>query len=311
MPGAPCKVINFTHLVVGMDMHKNMPPPAPAGPVPMPHLVATCIGDAMIATSKEAPTVKAGGASAVARQHDVGMGLFPARGPGYHTAGNLLLPIVWLGAGNKCEFGSSTVKVPTGRIAVALVPVAGLNPQLDCFEPAPFIGSLCISSMNTVMAGFTWMDCLAGFVAMAVDSVAVWIVGKISGAIVGVVAAGAGALITGILAEAAPEVLLALGLALASPVGAAVAANAAEGAGQGAEGLVGWVIGSPLGYSFDLPWTGWGGALNDKITDFISPAPTAPAPPPLAPAPAPPSSPASPETPAGSSSDDGRSEPER
>lgn len=114
----------------------------------------------------------------------------PLDGPGYHAAANLLLPIVWAGAGNKCEFGSSSVKVKTGRIAVALVPVAGLNLQLDCNEPAPAPFSICFSCTNTVMAGFILMDCIAGFVAMAVDSFAVWVVGKVSGAIVGLVEAG-------------------------------------------------------------------------------------------------------------------------
>jgi hypothetical protein len=92
----------------------------------------------------------------------------------------------------------------------------------------------------------------------------------------------AGAAIQGILA------LVTDGVSVMLEVGLVAAAfpTAAAYLGGIAELLVGWTIGSPLGYSFDsigghkLPWTSWGGELNDSINEWISPTPKAVAPPP-------------------------------
>jgi hypothetical protein len=45
------------------------------------------------------------------------------------------------------------------------------------------------------------------------------------------------------------------------------------------EGLnltLGFVIGTPMGYAFPLPWTSWGTSANDAINDFIAPPPGMP-----------------------------------
>jgi exonuclease VII small subunit len=120
-----CKALNSIQLVAGCDFHKQMPPPPPAGPLPMaPHAVVSCMGFAMPATAKQSTTVKVGGGYAIGRQHDLGAGM-------YHFAPNTLLPLIWAGAGNKAEFGSSTVSIDVGdkslRMAVAL-PRRGSEP---------------------------------------------------------------------------------------------------------------------------------------------------------------------------------------
>lgn len=284
MPAA-CNALNSFHLVAGCDFHKQIPPPPPVGPLPMaPHVVVYCMGFAMPSTAKKSATVKAGWGQALGRQHDLGMGV-------YHFAANVLLPLIWAGAGNKAEFGSSSVKVDIDgagvRMAVALVPVVGINLQLDCNEPCAMPTSVCIASLNTVKAGFTLMDCLAGFAAMACDIAVTWISGQIAGFIV----KGAGAVITGILAEVAGgiEAMLVAGVV------ASAFPTVTYYLGAVTTQLVGWAVGSPLGYSYSwAPGSVYGGKANDALNDWISPTPTAPTP-----ASPPPSSSGTPSTPSG------------
>ncbi|HZL18190.1 MAG TPA: hypothetical protein VFG23_10630 [Polyangia bacterium] len=274
MPGAACKALNSFQLVAGCDLHKNIPPPPPVGPLPMaPHAVVYCIGFALPSTSKKSETVKAGWGHALGRQHDIGMGP-------YHFAGNLLLPLIWLAAGNKAEFGSGSVKIGVSgkplRMAVALVPVLGLNLQLDCNEPCAFPSSTCVATFNTVAAGFTLGDCVGGFAAMIGDIAVALISSKIAGAIT----KGAGAIVMGILAEVSGgiTVMLAAGLA------AATFPTVAYYLGAVSDLVVGWAVGSPLGYSLSwAPGNVYGGKLNDWInntfSDYISPTPPPPLPP--------------------------------
>jgi hypothetical protein len=222
------------------------------------------MGFAMPATAKQSSTVKVGGGYAIGRQHDLGAGI-------YHFAPNTLLPLIWAGAGNKAEFASSTVSIAVGkeslRMAVALIPGVGLNPQLDCNEPCPMPTSVCIASFNTVTAGFSAADCVAGFAAMTADIAASWMSSKIAG--------GACSKIAGILGKSA------LGIQTMLVVGVAESAvpNSTEVVSQVAKLLMGWILGSPLGYSPGwAPGGKYGGSLNDAISDLISPAPAPPSP---------------------------------
>jgi hypothetical protein len=258
VPGIGCNALNSYQLVVGCDWHKQIPPPPPIGPVPAAHLVAYFMGFAMPATSKESPTVKVGWGSALGRQHDLGIGI-------YHFAGNFLLSLVWASASNKAEFGSSTVQIPTGRIAVALIPGAGLNPQLDCNDvPCPAPTSLCVATLNTVKVGFTWSDCAGGFAAMAFDSAFTYLISTVIGK--GVPKAFfplAGAL------SRNSEAILAL--RLASP-------RVEYAIMKGIEIVMGMFVTTPLGYSRDLPWNKWG-KINDSINDYLAPPPSPERPP--------------------------------
>lgn len=273
MPGIGCKVLNSTHRVVGVDFHKNIPPPPPAGPLALPHIVSATMSQADPTTQKISKSVMAGatGGYALGRQHDLGRGT-------YHTGANALIGLVWLGSGNKAEFGVSTVKTDQGRLAVACIPFVGINLQLDCNDipwmgkataslPAPT--SICIASFNTVLAGFTLRDFVAGLVAGLTDAVIVFVVSKIAGFIVEELAP---ALIGALLG---PEALLAVGLVgVAFPVAFQVAQD-------GLEMLIGWGIGTPLGYSpnpdeHSIPIgivSKYGGKLNEALNNWISPAP--------------------------------------
>ena len=271
--GLPFKALNDIQLVAGCDFHKNLPPVPPA---PAPHVVVAIMGMADSTTQKISTTVKANWGYALGRQHDLG------RGP-YHFAVNALLPIVCLGAGNKAEFGCATVIVgncgadnSSARMAAAAIPFVGLNPQLDCDEPFPMPTSICIASFNTVHVGMTGADILAGLLAGAVDSLLTWFVGKIAGGI-------ANAILGSVLGLLGPEALL-LGWAL--------------GADEVLKLPISWLIGTPLGYSYQHGVFGlgstYGAKLNDFINDHVSKPPKIAPPPPASSGPSAPSTPGSP-----------------
>jgi hypothetical protein len=258
--------LNSFQLVAGCDIHKQIPPIPPGlGP----HVVVYVMGFADSTTSKQSATVKAGWGYALGRQHDLGRGF-------YHFAISALLPVVCAGAGNKAEFGCATVTVgkcgsdgDALRMAAAVIPYAGLNLQLDCDEPFPLPTSMCTASLNTVYLGMTGADIFAGFVAGAVDSALTWFVGKIAGAITNWA-------LGGILGLFGPEALL-LGWLF--------------GLDEIVKLPVGWMLGTPLGYSYEgnlfgllgthkytAPGSKYGAKLNDFLNDHISKSPKLPSP---------------------------------
>jgi hypothetical protein len=269
-------LLNSIQLVAGCDLHKQIPPPPPAGPLPAPHVVTAVMMMAHPSGTKASTTVKAGWGYALGRQHDLSMGP-------YHFAANLLLPLVWLGAGNKAEFGSASVSIDVSgagtRLAVALIPGAGLNMQLDCNEPCPMPTSICVASFNTVYAGFSLADFIGGLVAMIADTAITWVVGEIADVITGALGGLAIAGLGEVLALLGPEALL---------VGAIAEIVAGPVIHEAVKMGIGWLIGTPLGYSYTgaVPGTGgrvhfgpgstYGGQFNDFINDSISPTPTAP-----------------------------------
>ncbi len=274
MPGN--NLLNSIQLVCGCDMHKQIPPPPPVGPVPAPHVVVAVMMMAHPSGTKASTTVKAGWGYALGRQHDLSMGP-------YHFAANLMLPIVWAGAGNKAEFGSASVSIDVSgeakRLAVAVIPGAGLNMQLDCNEPCALPTSICVASLNTVYAGFSLADFIGGFVAMVVDIAITWLVGEIAGFLTDVLGGLAIAGLGEVLALLGPEALL-VGAMAEMVIGPVIHEAVKMG--------IGWLIGTPLGYSYvgEVPGTHggahfgpgstYGGKFNDYINDNISPTPTAP-----------------------------------
>ncbi|WP_394844462.1 hypothetical protein LZC95_46335 [Pendulispora brunnea] len=279
MPGSPNKVLNSVQMVAGCDFHRTAPPFVPVLPF-APHVVAYCIGWSFTGASKKAPTVSAGWGRALGRQHDIGPGV-------YHFWPNALLPLIWAGAGNKAEFAAGTVKIPTGRMAVSLIPWVGLNLQLDCqdFPIPPAPTSICIASFNTVRAGFTGMDALGGALAMLFDSAYVWVLN-------GVLSFGGSALSNAMqkgLSGCTSGVLRSISrMGFVSPSFVRTAAywlstearefwtsapNAIPAVASYLLSTFG--VGSPLGYSGSYtPGGSWSGGANDAINDYVSPSPT-------------------------------------
>lgn len=253
-----CNALNSIQLVAGCDMHFQIPPPPPAGPVPAPHVVVYMMGLAMPSTSKQSRTVKAGWGSALGRQHDLGMGI-------HHFAANALLPLVWLGGANKAEFGSGTVSIDVKgdatRMAVAVVPIVGINTQLDCNDvPCALPTSICIASLNTVHVGFSLGDFIGGLIAGAVDVGISYLVSKVVGtALPKGLMALLGKSTTGI------RVMLVVGIVSSR------FPRARRVVEDGIKMNLGWCLGTPLGYSHSwAPGSNYGGKINDGINDWTS-----------------------------------------
>ncbi len=274
MPGAPHKALNALHIVTGCDIHLSIPPPVPPTGTPMPHIIVYVMGLAMPSTSKMSERhVKAGWGLALGRQHDLGMGI-------YHFWANWLLPAIWLGAGNKAEFGSGTVKLDKGRMAVAVYPLIGINLQLDCQQlpaPLPLPTSVCIASFNTVSAGFTWGDFFGGVFAMLFDALVTYavnlVVAKLPGGLSKLAPAAWRAAASGVLGRIAGTVVGRVTIAVLRQT----AKIGFDGSAFGQILLGMFVFGTPLGYSYkNAPVGKYSGDINDVINDTFSPDPPTP-----------------------------------
>ena len=190
MPGFP--VLSTMQLIVGVDMHKSIPPPPPAGPLMLPHPVVWFSGLsqktgfmwAIAATSRACspesgcpnPTV-VGHGHACGRTHDAGP--HPA-----HVWPNVFLPIILLGSSSKSEFGAGSVKVrvsPQGGdssdMAVNVAWALNFNLQCQDFPLPPAPTGLCFTSNYTVTAGFSLADFVRGLVQCLLDAGVTWLVG--------------------------------------------------------------------------------------------------------------------------------------
>jgi hypothetical protein len=116
---------------------------------------------------------------------------------------------------------------------------------------------------------------------MAADTAVTWLSSKIVGGVFKIAGAG--------IAAVLGKVACGIQVQLAVGVVAAAFPTAAEYTGAVANLLMGWVVGSPLGYSPDAAAVNYvyPGKANDAINDWISPTPALL---PAAPSPPPPSS---------------------
>src|SRR5438132_6182614 len=191
MPGVGMKCLNTIQPIVGVDMHKTIPPILPIPPF-APHIVVWGEGwsqktkfawavDNSKAASRESGVKKPVAVCwgyAVARGHDAG----PHPG---HIWPNILLPLVLVGSGSKSEFASGTVRNPQGNMAIAVAKVVNLN--LDCqdFPIPPLPTGVVLAMFSTVKAGFTLGDFLGGLFSMLIEMAIVWVSGLICAGIMG------------------------------------------------------------------------------------------------------------------------------
>jgi hypothetical protein len=202
MPGFP--VLTTLQPIVGVDMHKSIPPPPPVGPLMVPHVVVWGSGLsqktgflwATASTSKASSPesnvqkpVLVGAGHACGRGHDAG----PHPG---HIWPNALLPLILLGSASKSEFGASKVKISvsqvqggTSDLGVNVAYVMNLN--LDCQDmPLPSLPTgFCFAVNYSVYAGFSFKDACHGLTQMVADSALTWLVGVASIAVSGVLKA--------------------------------------------------------------------------------------------------------------------------
>jgi hypothetical protein len=190
MPGFP--VLTTIQPIVGADFHKSIPPPPPAGPLMVPHVVVWGSGLSQktgfmwaIASTSRASTPESGcpKPTVVGFGHGCGRTHDAGPHPG-HIWPNALLPIILLGSSSKAEFGSGTVKLAiapqVGGSADMAVNVAfALNLNLDCqdFPIPPLPTGLSFTIHYSVKAGFSLADFMRGLIQMAMDLALTWLVG--------------------------------------------------------------------------------------------------------------------------------------
>lgn len=171
-------VITRFHTMVGVDFHTAQPSfPAPTPPpVPKtPHVVGAMIHFAVwwMARGKDNTDVQTPFGNAMSKIYDIGMLI-----PHYGVNSPILMMLWTLASGSQGHFGVSSVVAKKGPIAAALFGCS--SPQLDCNEPLPLPTSV-VFAPNTVVAGMTVGDVVAGVFSMALTSAFVYATGRVVG----------------------------------------------------------------------------------------------------------------------------------
>jgi hypothetical protein len=167
------------HPMIGCDFHLDSMP-TPAGPVPSPwhpHLTAHVLNGWWLGVVADNETTM--GIKIIHMNSDIANGIPHIPLPPTH----FLLAALWTAfSGSKSYFGPSNVQTKKGPIGAALAVV--VNPNLNCASAVPTPTGVVIAP-NTVMAHMTLGDVIGGIFAMGSDALFSWIVGKISGGVVG------------------------------------------------------------------------------------------------------------------------------
>ncbi|AKT37997.1 hypothetical protein [Chondromyces crocatus] len=251
-----CCVIANNHWMYGLDLHQGFPALIFAPMIPYaPHVVVARVrwGPWTGASSKEATTVQTPGGNVISKVFDIGA-LIP------HVTFPALDHIVWmllytLLSSSQGHFGVASVVTDKGPIAVALM--LNVNPQLDCGTiPLP---TGVVQADNTVVAGLTLGDLIAGLLSMLLTGVVTWGIGKF-------ISFGGSKILSGLVGVLPPR------LGLPTAVVAAVLSKQAPSVRAATEATAGWFFGSPMGSSasggLDVPGLGEIAPLKDIGTPY-------------------------------------------
>lgn len=184
-----CCVITRFHRMVGCDLHTADPTfPVPPYLPGTPHIVYAVTRLALWsdAEEKESKRVDTAAGPPMSKVFDIGV-----RIP--HLGVNHPIPLLFLflTSSSQGHFGVHSVQTDRGPIAVALE--LFVNPQLQCndFLPTPKLFPLpfplptgVVIAPNTVVAGLTLGDFLAGLLSMALTSVATLAMGFVTGSFI-------------------------------------------------------------------------------------------------------------------------------
>jgi hypothetical protein len=255
----PFTVLMANHWMIGVDSHDGIPPPGPVVVPMIPHMVSAQL---MWITPFSAPTIA---------KPVLGPTSFPMMKMGSdisnlipHIGINYLAPLLTLTSGSKSHFGSSSVQSNSGPLAAAISGVMNFN--LNCSgSTMPPLPSGFVFAPNTVLVGMSLGDVLGGGFAMVADSLltlglnklfetqlAQKLLSKLAAPLIRKLLPNAPAmtsLTTAMFAQASP--------ALNNPF-------VAHNAGNAIPALVGFVLGSPLGYT---PPTG---VVGNYVTTPVS-----------------------------------------
>jgi hypothetical protein len=173
-----CNLLMQYHPMMGIDIHDALVPPSPKT-IPMPHLVFACLKAGIWGVTPatlDNLTVKCTPQDAEVMSRGTDIGPFIP-----HIAPDLLAPLYTLTSASKSEFGAHSVKAPQGPVAVASSQTFNLN--LNCAGAStPPLPSGFVLAPNTVLAGMTPGDFVAGLVGMVADSLVQFALNKLMGA---------------------------------------------------------------------------------------------------------------------------------
>ncbi len=151
------------HPCTSIDLHTHLPPP-PIPPVPpfLPYFWLQVLGGLPFFTkAKICKKTFAWHFPAMQKGTDIGRMLIHVGNPI-----NLKLPFIIYNSSSKSFFGASTVKVENQVVAVSNAVV--VNNNMNCNDPMNLPTGVVIAP-NTVMAGMTIGDFLAGYVNITTD----------------------------------------------------------------------------------------------------------------------------------------------
>lgn len=156
MPGIPSSILLANHIMFGVDPEKSFIPPA-GGPPILPYAVCSPIGAGFLFT-KLAKKTFCNNDIPAQQGTDIGFWI-----PHIGVLTNVLYPLV-IFSKSKSVFGASTVLLESQPIAVACV-IPAFNLNLNCGSPISSPTG-CVIVSNTVLAGMTLGDFLAGIASM-------------------------------------------------------------------------------------------------------------------------------------------------
>jgi hypothetical protein len=160
-----CCVIANEHWMYGLDLHEGNPALLPPT-IPLIHFVFAKVRsppDWNGASDKESASVRTPYGAVMSKIYDIGSNI-PHLSLGNHPVWMLLLSLLSSSSGH---YGVASVETDRGPIAAALW--YNVGPQLNCNYPLSMpTGSLSVP--NTVVAGMTLGDMLAGHDSMLISS---------------------------------------------------------------------------------------------------------------------------------------------
>lgn len=169
----PSTVLVHFHPMIGCDFETVMPPGSPS-PLPAPAPYGTMqILNGLMPFVKSKPTMRTICGFGLPLQQGTDIGFLI----GHVGAPNVLLPVIILFSSSKSLFSASTVQFESNPVSTSSNIVYNLN--LNCGSPMSTPTGMVLAP-NTVLAGMTLGDFIAGYARVAMQMAISFIAGKIS-----------------------------------------------------------------------------------------------------------------------------------
>lgn len=173
-----CNILKYFDPMIGVEPHNTIVPPSPA-PFPSPYFHPSFLGHGIIASKSK----YSGSPETMAKGPVTTLGIQPmlqATDCGYMDVhlgilANVLLPITISFSSSKSMFVSGTTQINGSNVATAALVFMNLN--LNCAFPVSLPTGMVVA-VNTVQAGMSIGDYVAGVVSAVVQMAIDFAVGK-------------------------------------------------------------------------------------------------------------------------------------